>query len=140
MAIALTPGHRTDPRLISIVHQELSIIPDLTVLDNVLMGDDRVGELFLRARHVAEVRQQLDTIGLNHIDLNQPARELTLAEQQLVEITRGVMRGARILILDEPTATLSDNEIYRVFVVSAGSGTRDPPSSSSAIGSRRFSS
>lgn len=112
---ALTPGHRTDPRLISIVHQELSIIPDLSVLDNVLMGDDRVGELFLRGRYAAEVRQQLDTIGLGHVDIDQPARELTLAEQQLVEITRGVMRGARILILDEPTATLSDNEIQRVF-------------------------
>lgn len=111
----LTPGHRTDPRLISIVHQELSIIPDLTVLDNVLMGDDRIGELFLRTGYAPEVRRQLDTIGLSHVALDQPARELTLAEQQLVEITRGVMRGARILILDEPTATLSDNEIQRVF-------------------------
>jgi ABC-type sugar transport system ATPase subunit len=112
--VALRPGRRTDPRLISIVFQELSIIPDLSVLDNVLLGDE-IGEIYLRGRHVEPVRRQLDALGLSHIDVHQPARELTLAEQQLVEIARGVLRGARILILDEPTATLSDNEIKRVF-------------------------
>jgi ABC-type sugar transport system ATPase subunit len=113
--VPLRPGRRTDPRQISIVYQELSIIPDLTVLDNVLLGDREIGEIYVRSRYVDVVRRQLDALGLGHIDVNQLARQLTLAEQQLVEITRGVLRGARILILDEPTATLSDNEIRRVF-------------------------
>jgi ABC-type sugar transport system ATPase subunit len=113
--VVLKPGRRTDPRLISIVHQELSIVPDLSVLDNVLLGDERVGELYLRGRFAADVRRQLDALGLVHVEVDQKARNLTLAERQLVEITRGVIRGARILILDEPTATLSDNEIGRVF-------------------------
>jgi ribose transport system ATP-binding protein len=111
----LKAGRRTDPRLISIVYQELSIIPDLSVLDNVLLGDQAIGEIYLRGRFADVVRRRLDALGLSHVDVNQPARELTLAEQQLVEIARGVERGARILILDEPTATLSDNEIQRVF-------------------------
>ncbi|CAN7234495.1 sugar ABC transporter ATP-binding protein [Rhizobium sp. LjRoot254] len=113
--VALKAGRRTDPRLISIVHQELSIVPDLSVLDNVLMGDQSIGEFLFRRRYRAAIRRQLDDIGLSHVDLDQPARELGLAEQQLIEIARGVSRGARILILDEPTATLSDNEIHRVF-------------------------
>ncbi|MGR9202278.1 sugar ABC transporter ATP-binding protein [Rhizobium leguminosarum] len=113
--ILLRPGRRTDPRLISIVHQELSIIPDLSVLNNVLIGDPMSGEFLRRGRHAKAIRRQLDEIGLAHVDLNEPARKLSLAEQQLVEITRGVVRGAKILVLDEPTATLSDSEIRRVF-------------------------
>ena len=111
----LKPGQMTDPALISIVHQELSVIPDLSVLDNVLLGDVADGEWLRRGRHAASIRRQLDDIGLPHVQLDQPARELSLAEQQLIEIARGVARGARILILDEPTATLSDVEIRRVF-------------------------
>lgn len=113
--VPLKPGRRTDPRLISIVHQELSIIPDLSVLDNVLIGDPTSGEFLHRARHANAIRRQLNEIGLAHVDLNEPARKLSLAEQQLVEIARGVVRGAKILMLDEPTATLSDSEIRRVF-------------------------
>lgn len=111
----LRTGRRTDPRLISIVHQELSIIPDLSVLDNVLIGDDGLGEILHRSRYTADVRARLDQIGLSHITLDTPAKALTLGERQLVEIARGVARGAKILLLDEPTATLSDVEIQRVF-------------------------
>lgn len=111
----LRTGRRTDPRLISIVHQELSIIPDLSVLDNILIGDDGLGEILRRSRYAADVRARLDQIGLSHVALDTPAKALTLGERQLVEIARGVARGARILLLDEPTATLSDAEIQRVF-------------------------
>jgi len=112
----LRPGKRTDPRLIAIVHQELSIIPALSVLDNVMMGDERVGSIYIRSKFAADVRRQVDALGLEHIDIHQPASELSLAEQQLIEIARCVLRGARVLILDEPTATLADSEIHRVFV------------------------
>jgi len=108
--IALKSGQRTDPRTVSIVHQELSIIPDLSVLDNVLLGDDTLGQWLPRGRFRAEVRERLDMLGLAHVGLDQPARRLTLAERQLVEIARGVSRQARVLVLDEPTATLSDHE------------------------------
>jgi len=112
---ALKSGQRTDPRTVSIVHQELSIIPDLSVLDNVLLGDDTLGQWLPRGRFRAEVRERLDMLGLAHTSLDEPARRLTLAERQLVEIARGVSRRARVLVLDEPTATLSDHEIQRVF-------------------------
>lgn len=108
-------GRRTDPSCISIVHQELSIIPALSVLDNVLMGNARVGRLYLRGQFKNDVRRQLDSIGLSHVALDQSASELSLAERQLVEIARCVLHGAKVLILDEPTATLAESEIARVF-------------------------
>jgi ABC-type sugar transport system ATPase subunit len=108
-------GQRTDPRLISVVYQELSVIPHLSVLDNVMLGAPEVGEVYRRAAFLRKVKDHLSALGLKHVDPNAKVNELSLAERQLVEIARGVARGARILLLDEPTATLSDNEIERVF-------------------------
>ena len=110
-------GEHVDPNLISIVHQELSIVPHLSVLDNVMLGAPEVRSIYLRNRFRAIVRQHLDGVGLPHIDPMQPASTLSLAERQLVEIARGIARGAKVLLLDEPTATLSDAEISRVFGV-----------------------
>ena len=108
-------GQRTDPRLISIVHQELAIVPTLSVLDNVMLGMGGVSPFYFAGRLRARVRQGLDEVGLGHVSLDALAGTLSLAERQLVEIARGVARQARVLLLDEPTATLSDAEIGRVF-------------------------
>src|SRR5260221_5696934 len=112
---SLSMGQRTDPRFISVVSQELSVIPHLSVLDNVMLGATEVGEVYRRVRFRRVVEDHLTALGLKHVDPNAKANELSLAERQLVEVARGVARGARILLLDEPTATLSDNEIERVF-------------------------
>ncbi|MEX3954289.1 sugar ABC transporter ATP-binding protein [Paraburkholderia sp. EG287B] len=110
-------GHRTDPKLISIVHQELAIVPTLSVLDNILLGGADQREIYLRGRYRDTVRAHLDSVGLSHVKLDSPASRLSLAECQLVEIARGMSRQAKVLLLDEPTATLSDAEIVRVFDV-----------------------
>ena len=111
----LRPGELTNPKLVSVVYQELSIIPHLSVLDNVLLGDPDISQLYIRARYRARARETLDQLGLSDVPLNLEAGRLSIAEQQLLEICRAVMRGARVLILDEPTASLSDAEIQRVF-------------------------
>ncbi|CDX50574.1 ABC transporter related [Mesorhizobium plurifarium] len=111
----LRPGELTNPKLVSVVYQELSIIPHLSVLDNVLLGDPDISQLYIRRRYRARARQTLDQLGLSDVPLNLEAGRLSIAEQQLLEICRAVMRGARVLILDEPTASLSDAEIQRVF-------------------------
>ncbi len=110
-------GEPVDPALLSIVHQELSVIPHLSVLDNVMLGAREVGQLYRRGPFRGHVRQVLDSVGLGHVGLDLPAEKLTLAERQLVEIARGIARGAKVLLLDEPTATLSDAEIDKVFAV-----------------------
>lgn len=110
----LKSGKLTDPRAISIVHQELAIVPALSVLDNVVMGSAR-GLYYRRARFHNEVRKCLSAVGLEGVSPDTVAGTLSLAERQLVEIARGIFRRAKVLLLDEPTATLSDVEIQRVF-------------------------
>ncbi|SAK89316.1 ABC transporter [Caballeronia catudaia] len=110
-------GQRTDPKLISIVHQELAIVPTLSVLDNILLGGADQKEIYRRSHYRDAVREHLDSVGLSHVKLDAPASRLSLAECQLIEIARGMSRHAKVLLLDEPTATLSDAEIVRVFEV-----------------------
>jgi ABC-type sugar transport system ATPase subunit len=101
---------------IALVAQELSLAPHLSVLDNVWLGSRSV-PLFHRRR---EFRQKaaaaLSTLGVD-FDLDVPVSRLTIGQQQIVEIARLLVRDARILILDEPTATLSDVEIDRLMAV-----------------------
>lgn len=113
----LALGRKVDPQRISIVHQELSIVAHLSVLDNVMLGAREVGPLYRRSMFREAVQRHLAAVGLGQVDIDRAAATLSLAEQQLVEITRGIARGARVLLLDEPTATLSDAEIERVFAV-----------------------
>ncbi len=100
---------------LALVAQELSLAPDLSVYDNLWLGHAdapfrrRTGATRQRARRA------LADVGLDTIDLDGPVRRLSLGERQLVEIARGLVREARILILDEPTATLANREIAMVF-------------------------
>lgn len=116
-------GHRcsiTNPRQaqeqgIALVAQELSVCPDLSVEDNIWLGTIEVPFLHRQARLRAQARQTLDLLGAAHIELDVRAGRLTMGERQIVEIARMLTRKAQILILDEPTATLSDIEIERIF-------------------------
>ena len=100
---------------IAVVEQELSLVPALTVLENILIGRvDPFGSLSRRA-FLGRVRDLLSQLGLSDVRLGTVVEDLTMAERQLVEIARALSRDARILILDEPTATLGEAEIERVF-------------------------
>jgi ABC-type sugar transport system ATPase subunit len=100
---------------IALVDQELSVVPALTVLDNLLLGDIDA-PLFNRHRAAAaRCRQVLSDVGLERLSLDQPLSALSIGERQLVEIARALSHSARLVILDEPTATLSDVESEHVF-------------------------
>lgn len=107
-------GRLTDPSAISIVHQELAIVPALSILDNVVMGTSS-SIFYRRAAYAERVTECLRAVGLGELSPATLASRLSLAERQLVEIARGIFRRAKVLLLDEPTATLSDAEIQRVF-------------------------
>ncbi|MEA2582539.1 MAG: ribose transport system ATP-binding protein [Thermomicrobiales bacterium] len=100
---------------IAIVDQELSLLPELTVAENIALGNVAVPRLRLRRREHARARELLDRVGLEHVAPGQQLQELAIGERQLVEIARMLGRKANLLILDEPTATLTEAEIERVF-------------------------
>lgn len=101
---------------ISIIHQELNLVPALSVAENIYLGrEPRHGLGFVdwRAMHEGS-RRLLDDLGLA-LDPRRPVRDLTVAEQQLVEIARALAVDAGLLVMDEPTAGLTAEETERLF-------------------------
>ncbi len=103
---------------IAMIHQELNLVPELTVAENIFLGrEPRIGGLFIDRRASARAtRSVVDRLG---IDLDPDARVGTLrvGEQQLVEIAKALSMSARILIMDEPTSALSSTECERLFAI-----------------------
>ena len=108
---------------LTLVAQELSLAPDLSVLDNIWLGNRSVPFLHRRAKFRLRASDALRLLGVDY-DLDRLVRKLTLGERQMVEIARLLVRDARILILDEPTATLSDVEIERMMSALRGLRTQ----------------
>lgn len=99
----------------ALVDQELSVVPSLSVMDNVLLGGVHEPQFRRRRDAVKLVRSLLDSVGLDDIEPSDYVEDLPIGHRQLVEIARALGREARLLILDEPTATLSGGEIEHVF-------------------------
>ncbi len=105
---------------IGMVHQELSVAPELSVAENVYFGNqpiDRFGVVAWR-RMAETASEQLKNLGLE-IDPRARLGDFPIGVQQLVELSRVLFSGARIIILDEPTSALSPPEIERLFRVLA---------------------
>jgi general nucleoside transport system ATP-binding protein len=100
---------------IGMVHQHFMLVEPLTVLDNVLLGAE--GGLFLRSG-AARMRAELERLAAEYglvIDPNAVVGELPVGLQQRVEILKALVRGADILVLDEPTAVLTPEEAEQLF-------------------------
>ena len=98
------------------IHQELNIWPELTVLENMFIGKEinntwgilKTGEMEKQASAIFEK--------LNfHIPLHKTAKQCSIGEQQMIEIAKALMTDAKVIIMDEPTATLTETEITELF-------------------------
>jgi rhamnose transport system ATP-binding protein len=103
---------------ISIIYQEPTLFPDLTVAENIFIGRQplQAGRRIDRGRMNDEAADTFRRLGVA-IDPRRPARGLSVADQQMVEIAKALSFSARIFVMDEPTAALSSAEVERLFDV-----------------------
>jgi ribose transport system ATP-binding protein len=103
---------------IALIHQELSVLDNLDVAGNIFLGREPVkgGPLKLvdRERIHAEARVYVDRLGLD-VPTHAPVRGLSIAERQMVEIAKALSQSARVLIMDEPTSSLTLTETARLL-------------------------
>jgi ribose transport system ATP-binding protein len=118
---AYRPGNPHDAKAagIQVVHQEFNLLPHMTVAENICIENFPRSRLGLLDRNAMRRKSNvaLNAIGLDEIDVNKPVSTLGIAHRQLVEIARALQSHSRILILDEPTATLTERESQRLFAI-----------------------
>lgn len=100
---------------IAVVQQEYSTVGSMSVAENLFLGQRNAPWWWSPTRLAKRSREILKRVGLEYLDPRTEVGQLSVAEMQLLEIARVLARDAKIIIFDEPTAALSDNEIVRVL-------------------------
>lgn len=100
---------------ISIIHQELNVLPNLSIAENIFVGRERRKGLFVDSGYYEErTRELLKMVDLN-VNPNTLVRYLSTAQKQLVEILRAVAFDAKVIVMDEPTSSLTQRETEKLF-------------------------
>jgi len=102
---------------IAVIHQELNILPDLTVAENLFLGNEKTfGKSgILKTKEMnKKAKLILGELGLN-VDVKTVARELSVGKQQIIEIAKAMSSNAEVIVMDEPTAALTEREIVSLF-------------------------
>ncbi len=100
---------------IAIIHQELVLVPHMTVAENIFLGREHgSGVLINRKKMTEEAQALLDAQEIN-IDAGALIKDLTIAQQQMVEIVKAISYNSKILVMDEPTSSISDKEVAFLF-------------------------
>jgi ribose transport system ATP-binding protein len=103
---------------ISMIYQELNLAPHLTVEENVMLGRESHAWGWLDRRGMkARVREVLDLVHHPEISPDVPVRKLSVGAKQVVEIARALLNRSRILVMDEPTSSLSQEDSLRLFEI-----------------------
>lgn len=102
---------------IAVIHQELNLIPNLTVAENIFLGREPKNGIFIdKKKMYSEAKEILNKLGVN-ISEREYISNLSIASQQMVEIAKALSVNARIIIMDEPTDALTDKEVDVLFNV-----------------------
>lgn len=103
---------------VAMIYQELNLAPQLSVADNITLGiEPQAWGCLDRSLQRQQVVQALEQLGLSKLNIDIPVCRLSLAEQQLIEIARALVADARVLILDEPTSSLTKHDVQQLFKV-----------------------
>jgi ABC-type sugar transport system ATPase subunit len=102
---------------ISIIYQEFNLMPNLSVMENIFIGREKGRYGFLDRRQLREATQQLlDRLGVR-LNPSATVRDLSVAEQQMVEIAKALSLQVRVIIMDEPTSALSETEVDHLLKI-----------------------
>ncbi|MDL2324892.1 sugar ABC transporter ATP-binding protein [Ruminococcaceae bacterium OttesenSCG-928-A16] len=111
---SVAKGHQLG---VNIIFQELNLAPHLSVADNIFIGrPPKKGPIISDRQMHADAKKILDELGIN-INTHTVVRNLSVAQQQMVEIAKAISYNSKILVLDEPTAALSEKEIAQLFEI-----------------------
>jgi len=116
-AVHITSPHDAQRLGISVVYQEFNLIPALSARENIFLGRERTRAGFIgRGEEQRQARALFARLNVR-IDPETPCRDLTIAQQQCVEIAKALAQRARILVLDEPSAVLTSQEVEQLFAI-----------------------
>lgn len=103
---------------IGIIHQEIVLVPYLSVAKNIFLGREPLTRFRVLddKKMIAESQKMVKKLGLN-VDVTRPIAELTIAQRQMVEIVKAISFNTKILVMDEPTSSLSDEEVDKLFEI-----------------------
>ncbi|SNU02164.1 monosaccharide ABC transporter ATP-binding protein, CUT2 family, partial [Ruaniaceae bacterium KH17] len=119
--ITTASPHEMLARGISVIYQEFMLAPDLSVAENMFIEKLHGGGPFIRWRDLrASARAGLEAVGFGHLDPSRLLHELTVAEQQIVEICKALARNSRVIVFDEPTAVLTYQETQALLQLIRG--------------------
>ena len=105
---------------ISIIHQELVLVPHMTVYENIFLGRELKGPFGVDSKKMRnESQKMLDQFNLG-IDAGELVGNLSIAQQQMVEIVKAISFNCKILVMDEPTSSISDREVEALFDIMRG--------------------
>ena len=112
--------HDAHHKGVAMIYQELTLAPHLSAQENILLGAEssRLGWIDSVASR-ARARAALAQLGHEHLDLAKPASSFSIAEQQIIEIARALLNPPRVLIMDEPTSSLTPVDVKKLFSVIA---------------------
>lgn len=111
-----SPGQAIENGLVC-MFQELSLVPDLSVKENLLLGGKTNRFGFVSSENIADALHVLHSIDGRHISLDTLVKDLTLAEQQQVEIAKAISKKPQLLILDESTSALNASVVEKLFAL-----------------------
>lgn len=102
---------------IGIIHQEIVLVPYLSVTENIFLGREIKTKLGIKDNQLMNIKakEMTEKLGL-YVDVTMPVGKLSIAKQQMVEIIKAISFNIKILIMDEPTSSLSDEEVEKLFI------------------------